>query len=366
MRRPDALSVPVAMLLGLTVACGGGDSAGPVPGVPPPPPPPPGISADRYFSTPIAGTPMREIFFGAYFDQGGSDYECRFKWKTGHNGTDILLRNFTVQDSGVAVLAAAPGTVFLRRDGQFDRNTWNETGRPGNYVAIEHGSGGPLTYYYHLRSGSIRVAAGATVNRGDTLALVGSSGDSNWPHLHFEVFERAVLIDPFRGNCNPNRTGLTWRDQLPWQGEFAVLDAGISNKALTFAELLEGPASVGRIVATEPVVVFWAGLYNIRASATRTVLLDPSGMIVDQVGTGPVGTFSTIFLTASFGVSGLQRPAGEYAIALRINDGTEHEVVRRSFTLDPGAVPAPGRVPGAPGPRRASVWLSPPGGGTSR
>lgn len=354
-------------LLGAAVACGGGDSTGPPPNLPPgPPPPPPSVTPEKYFSAPIAGSPMREVFYGAYFDQGGRDYECQFKWKTGHKGTDILLRNFRVQDSGVAVLAAAPGTVFLRADGQFDRNTWNEAGRPANYVAIEHGTGGPISYYYHLRRGSIRVTLGAAVNRGDTLGLVGSSGDSNWPHLHFEVYERSVVLDPFRGDCNPNRIGLTWQDQLPWQGAFAVLDAGISGRDLSFAELLERPMDVARIPSTAPVVAFWANLYNIRASATRTVLLDAAGTIVDQVSTGAVGTFSTIFLTASFGVNGLQRPPGEYAIALLITDGTEREVARRTFTLEPGAVPAPGRGPAADRPRRASVWLSPPGGETRR
>jgi len=310
---------------------------------------------------------MQEVFYGAYLDHGGQDYECSFKWYSGHGGVDILLRNFTVQDSGVAVLAAAPGTVFLTRDGVFDRSTTNGDGGLGNYVAIEHGTGGPISYYGHMRQGSIRVAQNAAVARGDTLGLVGSSGNSNWPHLHFEVREsgKTVPVDPFLGGCNRPDTQPTWVSQLPWQGDFAVLDAGISNRAsLTFAELLERPADVATVTAADLRVVFWANLFNVQALSTRTVLQDAGGTILGVTTTGTFTTFSTRFLAAAFTLGAVGLTAGEYAIALWVtptNGGVEREVVRRTFTYDPGGVPAPRPAPGAQ-PGSHSSWISPQAG----
>src|SRR5688572_31450082 len=57
------------------------------------------------FASPIVGRPLEEVFYGAYLDQGGRDYNCGGKYYARHRGTDILLRNFRVQDSGVTVVA---------------------------------------------------------------------------------------------------------------------------------------------------------------------------------------------------------------------------------------------------------------------
>jgi len=336
---------------------------GPPPGPPPPPPPPPGPSPDLIFSKPVAGTPMQELFYGAYFDQGGKDYECGIKWYAGHRGVDILLRNFTVQDSGVAVLAAAPGTVFTVHDGVFDRSTVNGSGGGGNNVTIEHGNGGPISRYYHMRRGSIRVSVGAQVARGDTLGLVGSSGNSSWPHLHFEVAERTVDIDPFRGSCNPNKTGATWLTQLEYQDDFAVLDAGISDRAQSLAGLLERPPSVPVISGSNATVAFWASLFNPRATATRADLLNPAGTVLSSVVGGPVQTFSALFLTATFNVRSVLQEAGTYSIALRVTEGSEREVVRRTFTFDPGV--ASGAIRSAT-PTAPVIWVSPPAGDLPR
>ena len=56
----------------------------------------------------------------------------------------------------------------------------------GNRVVLDLGDG-QYAYYAHLRPGSVRVAAGDRVRRGDPLAQIGNSGDARWPHLHFQV-----------------------------------------------------------------------------------------------------------------------------------------------------------------------------------
>lgn len=353
----------------LLTACGSGEGTGPViqtppPTPPPPTPPPPPPSPRAMFTSPIAGVAMRDVFYGAYLDHGNRDFSCGFKWYAGHRGVDILLRNFRVQDSGVAVIAAAPGTVILTRDGIPDRSTVNGSGGFGNHVLVEHQPGGAFAYYGHLRNGSIRVTANTPVNRGDTLGLVGSSGNSNWPHLHFEVSDQGNVVDPFIGFCNPVTSPPTWENQLPWQGDFAVLDAGITRAPVSFASLLERPADVAAVTATDNQVAFWANLYNIQAGATRTVLLRADGTVLGQVTTGTFTTFSTRFLVATFSLSGLPMPAGQYAIAMYVTQGgvAEREVARRAFTFDPGVTASPQRAPGRGPAASHSVWTSPDAG----
>lgn len=56
----------------------------------------------------------------------------------------------------------------------------------GNAVVLDIGDG-QYAYYAHMKPGSIRVKAGEHVKRGDWLGQIGNSGDSRWPHLHFQV-----------------------------------------------------------------------------------------------------------------------------------------------------------------------------------
>jgi len=56
----------------------------------------------------------------------------------------------------------------------------------GNHVIVDIG-GGHFAFYAHLQPGSIRVKVGGRVKRGQVLGLVGNSGNSTEPHLHFHV-----------------------------------------------------------------------------------------------------------------------------------------------------------------------------------
>ncbi len=63
----------------------------------------------------------------------------------------------------------------------------------GNAVMIDHGWG-VLTLYMHMHE--FRVAAGQRVERGDIVGLVGSTGLSTGPHLHWELRVNGVKVDP--------------------------------------------------------------------------------------------------------------------------------------------------------------------------
>lgn len=107
----------------------------------------------------------------------GTRYHPIQKRNKTHTGIDIGAGH------GASILAAEAGTV-LRAD-------WNSG--YGNYVVIDHG-GGVQTLYGHCSA--LLVKSGQTVSRGQQIALVGSTGVSTGPHLHFEVLINGSYTDP--------------------------------------------------------------------------------------------------------------------------------------------------------------------------
>ncbi len=141
------------------------------------------------------------------------DYECDDVTYDGHNGNDIAIRDFVDQDEGRYVVAAAPGIVVATADGYFDRHTVAVPGTPSNYVTIQHDDGSS-SVYYHLRKWSVMVHPGQQVLEGQPLGLVGSSGISRWPHLHFGVYDAgSVMTEPHWGGCRPGDS--LWQNQQP-------------------------------------------------------------------------------------------------------------------------------------------------------
>jgi murein DD-endopeptidase MepM/ murein hydrolase activator NlpD len=58
----------------------------------------------------------------------------------------------------------------------------------GNNIVVDMG-GGAFAFYAHIQSGTLRVKLGDRVKRGDVLGLVGNSGNSTEPHLHFHIVD---------------------------------------------------------------------------------------------------------------------------------------------------------------------------------
>jgi murein DD-endopeptidase MepM/ murein hydrolase activator NlpD len=104
---------------------------------------------------------------------------------------------------GADVLAVADATVARIKDG-IRENTPGEDpdgafitddAELGNYIILDLG-GGNSCLYAHLQPGTLRVKAGDRVKRGQTLGLLGNSGSSTEPHLHFQVMNGTSLVDP--------------------------------------------------------------------------------------------------------------------------------------------------------------------------
>ena len=90
-------------------------------------------------------------------------------------------------------IAAPEGTpIVAADDGEVLKAYWNEDGY-GGLVIIGHPSGYE-TWYGHLDR--FDVGMGDQVKRGEQIALMGSTGYSTGPHLHFEVRQDGQVIDP--------------------------------------------------------------------------------------------------------------------------------------------------------------------------
>ena len=156
-------------------------------------------------SWPIGGSDSLNWVINNYVDldngTGIRDYRGGMKTYNGHNGIDIDLANFRAMDSGWPALAAAPGRVIEVQHDLFDRNFEGAAGcGPWNHVYIEHDNG-YITWYGHLKFGSVRVRVGDRVTAGQNLGDIGSSGCSSTAHLHFEVRSCTnTTVDPFLQN----------------------------------------------------------------------------------------------------------------------------------------------------------------------
>ncbi len=113
----------------------------------------------------------------------------------GHGGMDIGASLKT------NVIAAQSGEVVTANKGCKSFGPKNCGGGYGNYIIIKHDDGN-YTLYAHLHQGTLKVKKGTTVNQGQLIAGVGSSGDSTGPHLHFEVREGSnngkSRVDPLK------------------------------------------------------------------------------------------------------------------------------------------------------------------------
>jgi murein DD-endopeptidase MepM/ murein hydrolase activator NlpD len=104
------------------------------------------------------------------------------------------LRNESYGAEGNDVLAVGGGRVVAVKD-SIPENVPGVNSRAvpitletvgGNHVIVDLG-GGYHAFYAHLKPGSIRVRVGDRVKRGQVLGLVGNSGNSTEPHLHFHL-----------------------------------------------------------------------------------------------------------------------------------------------------------------------------------
>jgi murein DD-endopeptidase MepM/ murein hydrolase activator NlpD len=120
------------------------------------------------------GRPVVQGFISSYFGEREDPFTGHEAF---HKGIDFA------GTLGAPVVAVAAGVV-----------TWaGERSGYGNLIEINHGKG-YVTRYAHNEQATVKV--GDTVSRGQTIALMGSTGHSTGPHVHFELLRNGRQINP--------------------------------------------------------------------------------------------------------------------------------------------------------------------------
>lgn len=201
-----------------------------------------------------------------------------------HAGTDFFTWPFPwhLMDTGaVDVLAAAPGTLVAKRDGNDDRSCSFDAPDTANYVIVRHADG-TVARYLHLKRGSVTpLAIGSEISAGQVLGKVGSSGISTGPHLHLELradnSANAAVIDPFHGECNAIPTG--WAEQRPYT-EMRINRLSTHSAAPVFPECpqTQDQPNFRNVFAPGDPIVFLAAFRDSRRGIpTRFRVLRPDG-----------------------------------------------------------------------------------------
>ena len=125
------------------------------------------VSGNGYFTHPCPGYTYQSSYFG----------EIRVFETGGHKGHDYAA------PTGTPTYAAAAGTVTIA----------GYSPSAGNWVVINHGNGLTTKYMHHS---ALCVSAGQHVEKGQQIGYVGSTGQSTGPHLHFQVEEYGVAVNP--------------------------------------------------------------------------------------------------------------------------------------------------------------------------
>lgn len=236
-------------------------------------------------SLPLACTPGKDCFIQQYTDvdpgPGAKDYRCGIATYEGHKGTDFRVLSVKAAEAGVPVLASAGGRVKGARDGMTDRILATPQDAAavkdrecGNGVLIDHG-GGWETQYCHMRQGSLKVREGQDVAVGETLGVVGFSGNAQFAHVHLSVRKDGAIVDPFLGEAAISgvcRGGDNEQASSLWSAEvrerLAYRDGEIIQTGFASGPVSPGDAERGGVpspAADSPALVFYAHLINMRA-----------------------------------------------------------------------------------------------------
>lgn len=122
----------------------------------------------------IAGRPIKKGWMSSRFGRRNDPFTGRVAW---HEGVDFAGKD------GADIVSVAAGIV-----------TWSgERYGYGNLVEVNHGNGFK-TRYAHCKENLVKV--GDVIKKGQVIALMGSSGRSTGPHVHFEVYKHGRPVDP--------------------------------------------------------------------------------------------------------------------------------------------------------------------------
>jgi murein DD-endopeptidase MepM/ murein hydrolase activator NlpD len=304
-------------------------------------------AAEPSLSLPLVCAPGETCWIANYMDDdpgpGERDYHCGALTYDGHDGTDFALRDEAAMKAGAAVLAAAPGTVRGLRNGMADVGLQGATkeqiaGREcGNGVVLTHDDGWE-TQYCHMRKGSIAVRVGQRVERGQKLGLVGLSGNTEFPHLHFTVRHGNAAVDPFLGKT-PHGACQISADNL-WEpntrAALAYRPITIYNAGFSGAPLEPKASQHGKYAPPArraPALILWVDMFGIDPGDRIALrIVGPDGAVVLDEATVSNRRQIRRFVYGGKRTPAGGWPAGIYRGEIAIKRGEAPEVLRSETT----------------------------------
>lgn len=253
---------------------------------------------------PLDCTIGESCFIQNYFDHNRAegaahDYTCASLTYDGHHGTDFRVARVSALEAGIPVLAAQAGRVGhvqeqpVIRDSDIPMLKLIKTGMQtpcGTGLRIEHGAGWE-SLYCHLQPGSIKVAEGEEVKAGQAVALMGRSGESNFPHVHYELRHHNTPVDPFVGyanayRCEDQKLYTLWKPEVAkalYYRAAGVVDGGFSSEKPPAEAVHSGEFSPSQPTADTISFYFWVSLYGVRPNDVLTLrFVAPNGQTVAE------------------------------------------------------------------------------------
>ncbi len=264
------------------------------------------------------------------------DYRCNKLTYDTHKGIDIRLLHEKGIEDGIKVLAASDGMVKGLRNDVPDVNI-RTGGRKavkgkecGNGVIMTHEDGW-TTQYCHLREGSVRVHKGEVVKAGDVLGLIGLSGMTEFPHLHFHLKKDGKVVDPFVGLVEPVTCGDLDAFKPLWHADAAkqvryiptgMLGTGFTSVKPTGDEVRAGEHRLEKLATTDPAIVFWIDAFGIhKEDVLHLSLKDTRGKIMAENNRTFERSKAQIFFLIGSRSKGLPWPAGNYTGEVKVTRG---------------------------------------------
>jgi len=262
------------------------------------------------FSFPVDCVIGKTCWIPNYVDlkpgKGVLDYACghaTYDAKPGdqHKGTDIAVQDLTAVRNVVLVYAAADGVVQNWRDGIDDidvrdrQKALSSAMFCGNAVRLKH-KNGYVTQYCHMKKGSVFARKGERVRRGDVIGHVGLSGQTMFPHLHFEITKDGKVVDPFAGINRKAKCGVgehpLWDKatlaKTPYQPT-AIYNMGFSFERPDFKNIAKGLYKAKQASTHAPALVVWAEMFRLKAKDRIQInLIDPTGKIIVKSKVSPL------------------------------------------------------------------------------
>lgn len=245
------------------------------------------------------------------------DYTCGSLTYDGHNGTDFRVPTYANLAGGVKILATAAGEVahvqalpeIKKEDAPLVqlmklRGMHNKC---GSTIRIDHGTGWQ-SIYCHLDPDGVTVAKGDRVKAGQVIGRMGTSGKTQFPHVHYELRHYNNPIDPFVGyagayDCSPEKRYSQWHEAVAGQlfyVQTGIIDAGFSHNAPTAQLARNGTAYAATLDNAAPAIHFGVELYGLRTYDVLTVrIFAPDGALLAEKRTTYDNPYAVSFETLS-------------------------------------------------------------------